>query len=78
MSNSTTHFGTKQFQLLPSTHLLTRLIGKTTHSRNGNLEIAADDLQVFRTLCNESEKLKVATKLFGQQGKNKAAQELGA
>jgi len=68
----------KQFQLLPSTHLLTRLIGKTTHSRNGNLEIAADDLQVFRTLCNESEKLKVATKLFGQQGKNKAAQELGA
>jgi hypothetical protein len=57
---------------------LTRLIGKTTHSRNGNLEIAADDLQVFRTLCNESEKLKVATKLFSQQGKNKAAQELGA
>ena len=57
---------THSFQHEPSTHLLTRLIGKTTYSRNGNLEIAADDLQVFRTLCNESEKFKDATKLFGQ------------
>jgi hypothetical protein len=36
------------------------------------------DLQVFRRLCNESEKFKVATKLFSQRGKNKAAQESGA
>jgi hypothetical protein len=31
-TNSTTHFTMKQFQLLPSTHLLTRLISKTTQS----------------------------------------------
>ena len=55
---------THSFQHKPSTHLLTRLIGKTTYSQNGNLEITADDLQVFRTLCNESKKFKVATKLF--------------
>jgi len=55
---------TNSFRHEPSTHLLTRLIGKTTYSPNG---IAADDLQVLRTLCNESEKFKVATKLFGQR-----------
>jgi len=76
-TNSITHFGTKQFQLLPSIHLLTRLIGKTAHSQNNNLEIVPDDLQVFRMLCNKSKKSKVAMKSFGQQGKNKAAQELG-
>ena len=74
-TNSTAPFGTKHFQLLPSTHLLARLVGKTTFSRNGNLEIAADDFQIFRSLCNEPEKFKVAIKLFAQRGKNKTAQE---
>jgi hypothetical protein len=70
-------FGTKQFQLLPSTHILARLVGKTTFSRNGNLEIVADDFRIFRSFCNEPEKFKVATKLFAQRGKNKTAQESG-
>jgi hypothetical protein len=75
----TAPFRTKHFQILPSTHLLMRLIGKTVHSQNGNLEIAMDDLQVFKPLlCMESEKFQVATKMFTQWGKNKAAQESAA
>jgi len=77
-TTATAPFGTKNFQILPSTHLLRRLISKTVRSQNGNLEIAMDDLQVFKSLCMESEKFQVATKLFAQWGKNKAAQESAA
>src|ERR1700732_3782719 len=42
---TTTAFGTRYFQILPLTHLLTRLIGKTVRSQNGNLEIGMDDLR---------------------------------
>ena len=55
-----------------------RLISKTVCSQNGNLEIATDDLQVFKSLCMESKKFQVATKMFTQRGKNKAAQEFAA
>jgi hypothetical protein len=71
-------FGTRYFQILPSTHLLTRLIGKTGHSQNDNLEIGMDDLQVFKSLCMEPERFQVATKMFAQRGKNKVAQESAA
>ena len=77
-TTTTAPFGTKHFQILPSTHLLTRLIGKTVRSHNGNLEIATDDLRVFKSLCMESEKFQVATKMFAQRGKIKAAQESAA
>ena len=64
MTTVTAPFRTKLFQILPSTHLLMRLISKTVCSQNGNLEIAMDDLQVFKSLCMESEKFQVATKMF--------------
>ena len=47
-------------------------------SQNGNLEIAMDDLGVFKSLFMESKKFQVVTKMFTQQGKNKAAQESAA
>ena len=52
-------------------------MSKTLHSQNGNIKIATDDLQVFK-LCMESEKFQVVTKMFAQQGKNKAAKESAA
>ena len=63
---------------ISSTHLLTRLIGKTVHSQNGNLEIGMDDLRIFKSLCMEPERFQVATKMFAQRGKNKVAQESAA
>jgi len=75
---TTTAFGTRYFQILPSTHLLTRLMGKTVRSQNGNLEIGMDDLRIFKSLCMEPERFQVATKMFAQRGKNKVAQESAA
>ena len=62
-------FRTKHVQILPLTHLLTRAIGKTVCLQNGNLEIATNDLWVFKSLGMES---RVAIRMFAQRGKNKA------
>jgi hypothetical protein len=40
---------------------------------NGNLEIAVRNFHIFRSLCSEPEKFRIATKWFGQRGNNEAA-----
>lgn len=62
-------FAMKQFQLLPSTRLLTRLVPATMRIRNGALEIGLDDLQIFITLVKEVKKVEGAMKLFTKRGK---------
>jgi len=74
-TNSTLAFGTKLFQLLPSTCLLCRLVTKPKPN-HGKLEIALDDFRTFERLQKAEQKLKAAMVLFAQRGKNRAAQEV--
>ena len=50
-----------------------RLMGNTVFSQIGNSKIDTDDFWAFKSLYIESEKFHVATKIFAQWGKNKAA-----
>ena len=72
-----TAFSTNQFQLIPSTRLLCRLM-VGPQMRNNNIELHIDDLHVYDTLDDASKKLEAAMKLFAKRGKSKAAQEAEA
>jgi len=55
----TVSFGTKHYQLLPSTSLLCRL-GAPPHTKNNNIEIQTDDLRIFNTLDKDVKKVEAA------------------